>query len=250
VVEIAPVRVAQWATFFGARGAAPKEGRAKTRVNWILRQLRDAPPDLRISVHSQRTRAITSVMIRHAAERPEELLLSEDKRREPSAVTLALSRDMGIKKGKGRGLFVTETMDQVLDFSGDVLQGINNWTPSRPETPTATGRRGARTRDRAQHMAFKLRRRATPTCVARIPRSTPNVHIDIDLLLPCRLVFVDPEKSSQPQHTPKHPKNRAPTLSSRSRIPQQGPHAPRRAAPSDPTVMSHESNPIRSAAAC
>lgn len=36
--------------------------------------------------------------------------------------------------------------------------------------------------------------------------------------------------------------NRAPTILSRSRIPQQGPHAPRRAAPSDPTVISRESN--------
>ncbi len=116
-----------------ARIQAPKEGRAKTRMNWILRQLKDTPSDLRIEVHYPRTRSTTSDMVDIARQRPEVLLLPDDTRREPSGFTIALTRDMGSKRGKTRGSFADETMRQTLDFYGDALQKVNKWTPPAPK---------------------------------------------------------------------------------------------------------------------
>lgn len=116
-----------------SRVAAPKEGRAKTRVNWLLRQLKDVPSDLRITVHFPRTRATSSLMIDAARKRPQDLLLPDDPRKEPQSFGLALSRDMGDKRGKGRGSFVAETLDEVVDFYGEVLQKVRKWTPPPPK---------------------------------------------------------------------------------------------------------------------
>lgn len=116
-----------------SRVSAPKEGRAKTRVNWLLRQLKDVPADLRITVHFPRTRATSSLMIDAARERPQDLLLPDDPRKEPQSFGLALSRDMGDKRGKGRGSFVAETLDEVVDFYGEVLQKVQKWTPPPPK---------------------------------------------------------------------------------------------------------------------
>jgi len=116
-----------------SRVAAPKEGRAKTRVNWLMRQFKDAPSDLRITVHFRRTRATASLMIDAARERPQDLLLPDDSQKEPQSFDLALSRDMGDKRGKGRGSFVAETLDEVVDFYGEVLQKARKWTPPPPK---------------------------------------------------------------------------------------------------------------------
>ncbi len=111
-----------------ARIKAPGEGRAKTRVNWLLRQLKDAPPDLRITARFPRTRTTTSVLFEAAVANPNELLLPDDSKREPSAFDVALMRNMGRKKGKDNGSFVAETMEQVLLFYGEVLQDVRGWT--------------------------------------------------------------------------------------------------------------------------
>ena len=115
-----------------AKVSAPKEGRAKTRINWILRQLKDTPSDLRIEVHYPRTRTTTSDMVETVRSRPELLLLPDDTRREPTAFTVALTRDMGTKRGKTRGSFVAESMHQTVGFYGDVLQKVSKWTPPAP----------------------------------------------------------------------------------------------------------------------
>jgi hypothetical protein len=111
-----------------ARVKAPGEGRAKTRVNWLLRQLKDAPRDLRITARFPRTRTTTSLLLEAAVANPTDLLLSDDRKREPSAFDIALMRNMGPKKGKDKGSFVAETMEQVILFYGEVLQDIQGWT--------------------------------------------------------------------------------------------------------------------------
>jgi len=111
-----------------ARVKAPGEGRAKTRVNWLLRQLKDAPRDLRITARFPRTRTTTSLLLEAAVANPADLLLSDDRKREPSAFDIALMRNMGSKKGKDKGSFVAETMEQVILFYGEVLQDIQGWT--------------------------------------------------------------------------------------------------------------------------
>jgi hypothetical protein len=67
-----------------------------------------------------------------------QLLLPDDPKREPSSFDVALTRDMGTKRGKGRGSFVATTMDQVGAFYSEVLERIRAWTPSPPKLKPPT----------------------------------------------------------------------------------------------------------------
>lgn len=103
---------------------APREGRPKTRINWLLRQLGGAPDDLRIDVHFNRVRATTSALLRDCRNSPELLLYKDDPKREPRTFVVALAKVMGKKDGRKEGSFVAETRRQVTDFYGDLVQGL------------------------------------------------------------------------------------------------------------------------------
>ncbi len=111
---------------------APKEGRPKTRVNWLLRQLGDAPGDLRIEVRFSQMRASRSELLRDCRDAPDRLLLEDDPKREPRSFVLALSKPMGKKRGRSEGSFVAETRRQTTDFYRDLVQGL---MPPRTRAP-------------------------------------------------------------------------------------------------------------------
>jgi len=105
---------------------APGEGRPLTRVNWILRQLKDAPAGLVVEasfVNSKGTTACLLSDVRDNAQR----LLAADTKRHPRAFRLALSRPMGTKRGKGEKSFVRETRQQAIDFYRDLVQNLRPW---------------------------------------------------------------------------------------------------------------------------
>jgi hypothetical protein len=115
------------------RVAAPTEGRATARVNWILRQLRDAPADLRLEAAYANTRETTSLLLGEATAFPQRLLHPSDSRREPRFFVIAMNRPMGLKRGKGKDSFVRETRRQVLDFYATVVQDLKAWQPRTPQ---------------------------------------------------------------------------------------------------------------------
>ncbi|GBE22686.1 hypothetical protein BMS3Bbin01_02062 [bacterium BMS3Bbin01] len=112
---------------------APREGRAKTRVNWLLRQLKDAPGDARIEVKFHYSRDTTSALVADVQKSPETVLLTSDPKKEPKAFVVAVTREMGEKRGKGHGSFVAVTREQVLDFYRDVVQNLTAWQPRPPK---------------------------------------------------------------------------------------------------------------------
>jgi hypothetical protein len=112
---------------------APREGRAKPRINWILRQLAAAPDDLRIEVAYPNARQTTSALLGDVRTEPERLLYPQDPRREPKSFTLTLGRSMGQKRGKGEGSFVRETRAQTFDFYGDLVQNLKSWQARAPK---------------------------------------------------------------------------------------------------------------------
>jgi hypothetical protein len=111
---------------------APKEGRPKTRIGWLLRQLRDAPDDLRIDVRFARVRATRSELLRDCRHAPERLLMADEPKREPRAFVVALSKPMGKKDGRKEGSFVADTRRQTTDFYRDLVQGL---VPPRTKAP-------------------------------------------------------------------------------------------------------------------
>lgn len=114
---------------------APRDGRPQTRINWVLKQLREAPEPLRIEVRYPNAKETVSATLREAREKPSRLLYGPDPHRQPRSIRLALSRDIGMKRGKSAGSFVAESKRQVLDFYGTILQGLKPWSPSAPKLP-------------------------------------------------------------------------------------------------------------------
>jgi hypothetical protein len=112
---------------------APREGRAATRINWMLRQLGDAPEGLRVTVSFANARETTSLLLSEAREYPQRLLSPTDPRREPRAFELAITRPLGLKSGKKQGSFVRETRRQVIDFYGELVQNLRPWQAKAPK---------------------------------------------------------------------------------------------------------------------
>jgi hypothetical protein len=113
--------------------AAPREGRAKTRIGWLLRQLGEAPPTARVAARYPNTRETMSCLVREAIERPDRLLLSWDVRREPKSFRISVSSDMGLKRGRGVGTFIDSTEGQAFAFYRTVVQNLRAWRPSAPK---------------------------------------------------------------------------------------------------------------------
>ncbi len=112
---------------------APREGRAKPRINWMLRQLASAPDDLRVEVAYPNARQTTSSLLGDVRSEPERLLHPQEPKREPKSFVLTLGRAMGQKRGKGEGSFVRETRAQTFDFYGDIVQNLKSWQARAPK---------------------------------------------------------------------------------------------------------------------
>ena len=112
---------------------APREGRVTSRVNWLLRQLGEAPDDLRVEAGYPNARETVSVLLGRAREDPQCLLYAPDPKREPRTFILTLARPMGSKRGKAEGSFVRETRGQTFDFYRDLVQNLKVWQARPPK---------------------------------------------------------------------------------------------------------------------
>jgi hypothetical protein len=121
---------------------APREGRAKTRNAWALRQLAEAPDSLRIEVRYPNAKESPSASLKDARAKPERLLYPADPKREPRSFRIAMAKELGAKRGRGPGSFVLESKQQTSDFYRTIVQGLRPWAataPKLPPSPTPAG---------------------------------------------------------------------------------------------------------------
>lgn len=116
--------------------AAPKEGRPRTRVNWLLRQLRGAPPQLIVDSVPQRSRDSLSEPLARATEQPD--LLVDPQGRPLVKFTVSLIQPMGQKRAIGKGGFPTTVIENLVTFYESTAQKIKPWTPSAPQVKRET----------------------------------------------------------------------------------------------------------------
>lgn len=114
---------------------APREGRPATRVNWLLRQLADAPAGLRVDVLATGARSSLSELLATVRDNP--TVLVPDKGREIRAFKVAASSPMGTKRGTGRGAFIDSVLAAIDGFYEAVVQNVRGWTPKAPQLPAA-----------------------------------------------------------------------------------------------------------------
>lgn len=111
---------------------APREGRSTTRVNWLLRQLKNARGDLRIEASLARSRGTNAAELLDDVRQNPKLLIG-DGTREISSFRVALSLPMGSKRGRGRGAFIDSVLDTINEFYGETLEHLKAWAPNPPK---------------------------------------------------------------------------------------------------------------------
>jgi hypothetical protein len=113
---------------------APRQGTARGRVSWLLRQLQQAPDATVIEAKTGRRDAPAAPL---RATREDPSLLYPDKG-EIRAFRLALSTNMGTKRDNSRGSFAASIIDTAQAFYADLLQNIRAWKASPPKLKRPT----------------------------------------------------------------------------------------------------------------
>lgn len=112
---------------------APKTGRAATRINWLLRQLKSTSPDVRLDCWGIRSRSSMSDLLGNV--RTNQTLLVPVDNREIGSFMVSMSRPMGLKRASGKRSFVDSVLSTLDDFYGDVVQHLREWQPAAPKLP-------------------------------------------------------------------------------------------------------------------
>ena len=109
---------------------APKEGTAKGRVSWLLRQLQKAPDVAVVESRIGRRGQSPAAPLRVARDDPSSLY---PERGDIRAFRVSLTTNMGLKRDDGRGSFVRSVLDTVEGFYVDVLQNVRAWKAPPPK---------------------------------------------------------------------------------------------------------------------
>lgn len=109
---------------------APREGRALTRVNWLLRQLKAAPDNTRVEAFAARSRVATAELLRDLRDNPAKLV--GDPTKELKSFTVARTFPMGSKRGGGHGGFIDSVLTAVETTYEEVGQVLKPWSAAPP----------------------------------------------------------------------------------------------------------------------
>ncbi len=112
--------------------AAPQEGRSTTRINWLIRQLKNARPEVRVESFAARSRS-GGVAELLGEVREDSKLLVGDPSKELKSFRVALVLSSGTKRGRGRGAFIDSVLDTLDAFYGEALQHIKPWSATPPK---------------------------------------------------------------------------------------------------------------------
>ncbi len=111
---------------------APREGRPTTRVNWLVRQLKEAPDSVRVEAFVAHGRGSSAAeLLRDVRTNP--ALLVTEPTKELRSFRVATVLPLGTKRGRGRGAFIDSLLDAVDRFYEDVVQNLRAWTATPPK---------------------------------------------------------------------------------------------------------------------
>ncbi len=115
---------------------APREGRATTRVNWVVRQLKNAPATTRVEAFVAHARGSQAAeLLSTVREDPAALVV--DPKKELRSFRIAMSAPVGAKRGRGRGSFIDSVLTAVDSFYADVLGSLRAWSAAPPKLRAA-----------------------------------------------------------------------------------------------------------------
>jgi hypothetical protein len=114
-----------------SRIEAPREGRSKGRVSWLLRQLQTAPETVNVEVKVARSVDSLAASLQASRDNPE--VLYPEAGKEIRHFIVSLRRNLGLKRSAGQGSFIDSVIATTKDFYGDVLQNLRPWKAPPPK---------------------------------------------------------------------------------------------------------------------
>ena len=117
---------------------APREGRPTTRVNWLVRQLKNATDTARVEVFTAHSRGSSAAELLGAVRENPTILLT-DPAKELRTFRVALSSNLGAKRGRGRGSFIDSVLEGIDGFYAAVLGDLKAWSAAPPKLRSQPG---------------------------------------------------------------------------------------------------------------
>jgi hypothetical protein len=111
--------------------SAPTTGRPTTRVNWLLKQLKDAPATIRVESFVARAREGAAELLSDVRVDPEKLVTVPGK--DIVRFRVAQISRAGSKRGLGRNSFIESVIDSVDSFYENVGQRLKPYVPPSPK---------------------------------------------------------------------------------------------------------------------
>ena len=111
---------------------APADGRNKTRINWVLRQLKNAPPRTFLSWSYRHARS-PEMAHRINDLNDEDYSYDLSKEREISSFRIEVVFNMGLKRLGGKGGFIDSVVDAYETVYGELLQPFKSWKRRAPK---------------------------------------------------------------------------------------------------------------------
>ena len=112
---------------------APKEGRSTTRINWLLRQLKDAEGSLVVDAWTQGSR--NSLSEKLEVVRNDQTVLIPDGGKDIVRLRVTQVSQLGMNRRSGAKSFVEDVSNTTWGFYSGVVQGLTRWTPKAPQAP-------------------------------------------------------------------------------------------------------------------
>ena len=112
--------------------SAPQEGRNKSRISWLTRQIKEPPAGTTISWNYKHAR-VPETSHSHQSLTDKSYEYELDNARELSTFTIEVVRKMGTKRSAGKGAFIDSVVELFENTYGGLLQNIKPWTPPSPK---------------------------------------------------------------------------------------------------------------------
>lgn len=115
---------------------APRDGRPTTRINWLVRQLKDSTDRTRVEAHFARGQTDAAELLRDLRTARAKLVVKPA--REIKSFTVALDSPAGAKRSSGRGGFIDSVVDAVDAAYEEIGQGLRAWSAAPPRLRSET----------------------------------------------------------------------------------------------------------------
>ena len=112
--------------------SAPSEGRNKAKINWLLRQYKDAPRGALLSIWYKRSRTHESA-VDLSDLKAGSLEIELDNNKEVASFRIDVIKNSGTKRGRGQGAFIDSVLEQVEFTYRQALQPIKLWVAPAPK---------------------------------------------------------------------------------------------------------------------